>query len=127
MIGAFSMSTLGVLPGPEVHSMPRLISMKDQRLMGAASRTGSSDNVYTLIEYNRIPATIVEMKPTMNAASTANLSFLDVFWRDQSSGIGSAKIITSEATVNTFVAVRFFRQLSVPCGEILTIRAFGTQ
>lgn len=79
--------------------------MKDQRLIGAASRTGSADKVYTLIEYNRTPATMVDTKPTMNAARTAYLSLLVVFLRDQSSGNGSAKINMSDATVNEFVAV----------------------
>ena len=87
--------------------MPRLTSMNDQRLMGAASRTGSVDRVYTLIEYNRTPATIVDTKPTINAARTAYLSRLGVFLRDQRSGNGSAKIRTSETTVKEFVAVDF--------------------
>lgn len=87
--------------------MPRLTSIKDHRLMGAASRTGSVDTVYTLIEYRRTPATIVDTKPTMNAARTAYLSRLDVFLRDQRSGNGSAKIRTSETTVKEFVAVGF--------------------
>ena len=86
--------------------------MNDHRLIGAASRTGSVDKVYTLIEYSRIPATIVDTKPTMNAASTAYLSLLVVFLRDHSSGKGSAKIRMSEATVNAFVAVLFVRRLS---------------
>ena len=89
--------------------MPRLTSINDHRLIGAASRTGSLERVYTLIEYNRTPATMVDTKPTMNAASTAYLSLLVVFLRDQSSGKGSAKIKISEATVNEFVAVH------VPC------------
>jgi hypothetical protein len=79
--------------------------MKDQRFIGAASRTGSADRVYTLMEYNRTPATIVDTKPTPNAASTAYLSRLVVFLRDHSSGSGNAKIKISEATVNAFVAV----------------------
>lgn len=73
--------------------------------MGAASRTGSVDRVYTLIEYSRTPATMVDTKPTMKAASTAYLSRLDVFLRDQSNGTGSAKMRMSEATVNEFVAI----------------------
>jgi hypothetical protein len=100
------MSILGVLPGPEVHSMPKLTSMKDHRLMRAASRTGSGDKVYTLIEYRRTPATRVDMKPTANDVSTAHLSLLFVFSRDQSNGNGNAKINTSVATVNAFVPIR---------------------
>lgn len=79
--------------------------------MGAASRTGSVDRVYTLIEYNRTPATMVDTKPTMNAARTAYLSRLDVFLRDQSSGNGSAKINISDATVNEFVAIYLMSDL----------------
>lgn len=93
--------------------MPRLTSIKDHRLIGAASRTGSLDRVYTLIEYKRTPATIVDTKPTMKAASTAYLSLLDVFLRDHRSGNGRAKISISEATVNEFVAVRISSQMIV--------------
>ena len=85
-----------------------MTSMNDHRLMGAASRTGSVDKVYTLIEYNRTPATMVDTKPTMNAARTAYLSRLDVFLRDQSNGNGSAKINTSDTTVNELVAIKSY-------------------
>jgi hypothetical protein len=118
------------LPGPEAHSMPRLTSMKDQRFIGAASRTGSADKVYTLIEYSRTPATMVDTKPTMNAASTEYLSLLVVFLRDQSSGNGNAKISMSDATVNAFVAVDLIRQV-LALGEhnvswfLLTVKEYG--
>jgi hypothetical protein len=75
-------------------------------LMRAASRTGSGDKVYTLIEYKRTPATRVDTKPTANDVSTAHLSLLFVFSRDQSNGNGNAKINTSVATVNAFVPIR---------------------
>jgi hypothetical protein len=93
--------------------------MNDQRLIGAASRTGSADKVYTLIEYNRTPATMVETKPTPNPTRTAYLSRLVVFLRDQSSGNGNAKIKMSDATVNVFVAVDLLLGLCVRYHNLL--------
>jgi hypothetical protein len=120
---------LQILPGPEAHNMPRLTSMKDHRLIGAASRTGSADKVYTLIEYSRTPATMVDTKPTMNAARTEYLSLLVVFLSDQSSGNGNAKINMSEATVNAFVAVDDFCQIlalrDIYSRSLLTVEEYG--
>jgi hypothetical protein len=114
-------SSPGILPGPEVHSMPKLTSIKDHRLMSAASRTGSGDKVYTLIEYKRTPATMVDTKPTMNDVSTAHLSPLVVFSRDQSSGNGNAKINTSVATVNALVPVHLCCQILLLYGRITSL------
>jgi hypothetical protein len=103
--------------------------MKDHRLIGAASRTGSADKVYTLIEYSRTPATMVDTKPTMNAARTEYLSLLVVFLSDQSSGNGNAKINMSEATVNAFVAVDDFCQIlalrDIYSRSLLTVEEYG--
>jgi hypothetical protein len=95
--------------------------------MGAASRTGSVDKVYTLIEYSRTPATMVDTKPTMKAARTAYLSRLDVFLRDQSSGNGSAKINTSDTTVNEFVAIILCQISSLWRQMITSIKVYDLQ
>lgn len=89
----------------DAHRIPRLISIKDQVLMGAASRMGWGDSVKILIEKRRMQLARVPMPATRKAAS------MPIFWRRsrgifQMRGMGSAIIITSVMMVKMLVAVR---------------------
>lgn len=83
--------------------MPRLISMKDQVLIGAASRIGCRESVKILIEYSRMQLANVPRPATIKAAMMPTFCpfGLGIF---QMIGIGKAIMIKSVTMVKIFAA-----------------------
>ena len=83
--------------------MPKLISMNDQVLIGAASLIGCRDSVKILMEYSRMQLANVPSPATKKAA------MIPIFWFRglgifQMIGMGNAIITRSVMIVKMFVA-----------------------